>query len=445
MVPSCSSIQGHNTQAQAVVQSQGLSQRVFQGASCEALGELAGMPDPLERVTAALDKTWKTLCDISSALHKTYEWDVGNLDAMSEDLEIEVRDLEALFEDSEVLSETRKFLTDALKVLKKSQESLRGVPSILNAASRAIERAFPDDAFRIAWAKDETLKAESAIMVSYAKCQSRLFKAQQARNQARDKAKKAEPGSVQPLVKSLQRLVEALLAHAEFRNAYVKSVEALGELIGLLDPLKKATPTLDKIRETLSGISSNLDKTYEWIVGSLDAMSEDLEVEVGKLEALPKDFLILSKAREFFVDAVKVLQLSQESARWIPAILVEVPGAIEAASSDEALRITWFYQETLKVQSTVMVSHAKCRSCVLEVLQARDKAEQGTPESVEPLANSLRKLGEALLTHVKIRKAYVRSVENLSMELKGSPRGAISDSRQLGIGFIPEGVDFMPK
>ncbi len=427
MIPSCSSIQDQNTQAQTFIQSE--------EASSEVVGVLTGTLDPLERAAAILDKVWETIWDVSSPLDETFEWSIGILDAVSEGLEVKVRDLEARSEDPEALREAREPLIRAVKVLKKSQEPfLCRVPSILAGVPRAIQEVFPDEESRIVCAKDKTLKIESTAMVSHAKCGSCLVEALEAG----DKEKQGVSGSAQLLAKSLQGLTEALRAHAEFQNDYVESIEALGALTGSLDPLERAEVSLDKVWDTLFDVSFPLEESYESDIGALDAMVENLEVEIGNLETPSEDQAALSEAREFLIGVLKVLKKSREPfLRRVPLILGEVPRAKEVALRDDGFRIVCAEDETLKAESPMMVSYSKCGRCLLETLQARDKAKQGGAGSAQALAKSLRGLAEALLTYAAFQNDYVESVERLALELERVIEIVdVSEFKQQGIDFI---------
>ncbi len=377
-----------------------LAHAAFQDAyvqSVEVLGALNRTLDPLKIAAVTFEKVLGTVSHISSGINETYEWGVGDLDMMSRDLEVEVRKLEAFFKDPKGLRKARESLVEALRVSNQSLSFQRWAPWILSKAREALAAASPNEASRIAWFYEETLKVDSTVMVSHAKCRSRLLKALQAR----DKANQAEPESAEPLAESLQRLAESLLDHTKSRNAFVRSVE--------------------KVSETISPISSGINETYGlWNVGELDLMSRELELEVRKLEVLFENPAALRKARESLIGALKVSNEPLESISWAPWIVIKVPGAIEAASPIEAFRITWFYDETLEAESTVVVSCAKWRSCLFGALQARDKVEKGEPGSAEALAESLERIAKALLDHSKCRNAFVRSMQRLALELEES-------------------------
>lgn len=259
--------------------------------------EVAGPLDPLEIAWTLLGKVWETVCNVSSALGKNYEWSAGHLDVMSEDLEVEVRELEALFEgpeESRVLRKSRENLSEALKVLKKSLEPLlTWTPSVMKEVPKAIKAVSPDDAARIAWFDEETLKAESAIMLSQAKCRSRLLEALQARN----KAKQAEPGSAQSLGESLERLAGALLDHAKARDDYVSSVRSLAL-------------ELDKVR-VVSAVS---DRSVQDRRSQIQAVIEVEESDLDPSDILTEPLKALAAANKLLSgDALEVLTKSRDA------------------------------------------------------------------------------------------------------------------------------------
>ncbi len=226
MIPS---IQDHHTQAQTVIQTE---ESFF-----ESIGGLTGSLDSMKRAGEILDKVWEALYGVFSAIYRTYEWRTGSLETMSEGLEVEIRELEAKSDDPPVLSKARESFNRTLRVLKKSSEPLdTWVPLILDEVHEARKKAFSDDGDRIAWANDDTMEVEAAVMLSYAKCGSCLLEVLQAR----DKAKQALPGSAQALANSLERLDGAFEDHARFRNTYVESVEKLAleidKVVEVIDP-----------------------------------------------------------------------------------------------------------------------------------------------------------------------------------------------------------------